>query len=86
MALTSSWQDAVVSFYLFQTGTQYQTNQQNLINNVLAPLPKFKWFVISGSQHCLTPNPSNYTIGGVNLWTWLTQEVTDNAAWVSRTQ
>lgn len=81
MALLSSVQDSVIAAYLGMLGIAFEIEVRKLALNVLSNQPNFKWFFIAGDTHTMLGNPSAASVGGTDLWTWLTAMVTDDASW-----
>jgi len=83
LALLSSLQDVVIRTYFFLDADQFQIALEALATDVLDPLPKFEHFFVAGDSHTMIGNPADFSVGELGLWTWLTQMVTDDAAWTS---
>jgi hypothetical protein len=83
MALLSSLQDGVIRVFFFLDGNQFQTALEALATDVLAPLPKFEHFFVAGQTHTMVGHPADFSVGDLGLWMWLTQMVTDDAAWTT---
>jgi hypothetical protein len=83
MAVLSSEMDSTISGYYMISGAQFQTDLNSLATQVLAPNGIHTFFV-NGNSHTMLGSPANYTTStNVNLWTFLSQMVTDNPSWVS---
>ena len=83
MALLSSLQDSVIRRFFFLTADQFQIALQAMATEVLDPLPKFEHFFVAGESHTMVGRPGDFSVGTLGLWTWITQMVTDDAAWTT---
>jgi hypothetical protein len=83
MGLLSSEQDKTIRSYLTLTATDFQAGLLSLASQVLDPQPRWKYFFVTGDTHTMLRDPKDFTTNGTVLWTWLTQLVTDDAAWTS---
>jgi len=82
MAVLSALQDSVISAFYLMLGPTFQTCLTRLTTDVLTPA-KVEHFYVTGTTHTMLGAPANFTVAGMNLWTWLTQMVTDDSAWAS---
>lgn len=80
MALLSSLQDATISSYLQLSAADFQTDLLAMATDRIDPLPKFRYFIVSGSTHGMLGVCCQ---NGTGLVSWLTQEVSDDPGWVS---
>lgn len=83
MALLSYTQDATIQKYLNQDATAFQANLYDLAAKRLDLLPLFHYYFVTGTTHTFLLKPGATTAQGIPLWTWLTQFVSDDAAWIS---
>ncbi len=83
MSLLSYTQDGVISSFLGITGTTFEASLASLTSEVIGPQPNFKSFVVTGGSHTMLGAPATTFTGGVQLSTWLTQEITGDAMWKS---
>jgi hypothetical protein len=83
LALLSSLQDEVIRNYFTISGPQFESGLRRLATEVLDPQPNFKYFFVTGSSHTMLGSPAQFTTGGVNLQTWLEQQIDDDPAWRS---
>ncbi len=99
MALLSYNQDAVISTYYGQiSGSTFEGYLNSLTTDVLAP-SHWGSFYLCGNSHTMLGDPGACAVGsgggcpttanncttsgGVQLWSWLTQMVTDDPSWAS---
>ncbi len=85
MALLSSEQDQTIRGYLLLSPSGFQTEINNLAKDVLDPRPNVRYFYVAGETHTMLGNVDAFTSSGTPLKTWLTQMVSDDAAWKSTT-
>jgi hypothetical protein len=83
MALLSSEEDSTVSAYFQVSESDYAVDLTALATDVLDPLGHFDHFFVAGTSHTMLGSPGSFTAGTTPLWTWLTQESTGDATWVS---
>lgn len=83
MALLSYTQDGTIQRYLAQDATTFQANLSELATKRLDTMPLFHYYIATGTTHTFLFKPGSTTAQGVPLWTWLTQFVNDDAAWLS---
>lgn len=83
MSLLSYEQDSVLPSYYEISESQFNTALNALVTDVIAPTSNVKYYFVPGSGHVLLFNPASYD-QGVNLVTWLGQQVGNNAAWTSQ--
>jgi hypothetical protein len=83
MSLISYEQDSVLPAYYQISESQFTTALGSLVTDVIAPTSNVKYYFVSGQGHVLLFNPSSFD-QGVNLVTWLGQQVDNNAAWTSQ--
>jgi hypothetical protein len=83
LALLSSTRDAVIRSFFLLTPTQFEGRLLRLANDVIAPLPNVKTFLVPGETHTMIGAPARFTAGGVGLVEWLRREVEDDPAWGS---
>jgi hypothetical protein len=84
MALLSSEQDATISGYLLMAQSTFETNLNELDAAVIEPSQQWNRFFVNGNSHTMIGSPGRFhTSDGVELWPWMTQMVTDDAAWDS---
>jgi len=83
MSLLSYEQDSVLPSYYGITETQFTTALGALVTDVIAPTSNVKYYFVPGSGHVLLFNPASYD-QGVNLVTWLAQQVDNTAGWTSQ--
>lgn len=82
-ALLSSLQDQTIRGYLLLSPSGFQTALLDLTATVIDPLPNFKYFLVPGETHTMLGHAADFSQGGVSLNTWMTQFVSDDAAWKS---
>jgi len=83
MSLLSYTQDGTISAFLGITGPTFQANLSSLTTEVIGPQPTFKSFVVPGGAHTMLGSPATTFAGGVQLSSWLTQEITGDSKWTS---
>jgi len=83
LALLSSTQDGVISWYFGLDGASFQAAQDRMLAEVLAPLPRARSFVVPGTGHTMLGGPAGFT-QGVPLLEWLSQAWSGDAAWASQ--
>jgi len=83
MSLLSFEQDSVLPSYYQISESQFTTALNALVTDVIAPTSNVKYYFVSGSGHVLVFNPASHT-QGVNLVTWLGQQVGNSGAWSSQ--
>lgn len=83
MALLSSLQDQTIRTYFALSPTDFQTDLLALATDRLDPTAAFRYFFVSGSTHTMLGHPAGFSQGTTSLLPWLTQLVTDDAAWAS---
>jgi hypothetical protein len=93
MSLLESEQDQTIDFFFFGIPLQpamFQAGINALATTHLDPTSNFRYFFVNGSTHTMifdpAMNPSTmmpFTSNNVQLLPWLTQQVTDDPAWVS---
>jgi hypothetical protein len=81
MALLSSLQDKTIRAYNAMSGPQFEAALRATASNVLQPLPRFKYFFVSGDTHTMLVHPVDFTSGTTGLWTWLEQMAGGDPAW-----
>ncbi len=94
MALLSSTQDATIrSFFgTFTTtypyvtpmdATTFESSLRSLAGAIedATPPGETHAFLVTGTSHTMLGAPANFTSQGTGLWTWLGQQVNDDAAW-----
>ena len=83
MSLLSYAQDPTISSFLGVTTTTFEANLASLSTEVIAPEPAFKTFVVPGMNHTMLGSPASTFAGGVQLSTWLGQQISGDAMWKS---
>jgi len=83
MSLLSYEQDSVLPSYYGISESQFTTALNALATDIIAPTSNVKYYFVPGSGHVLAFNPASYN-QGVNLVTWLAQQVGNSASWVSQ--
>jgi hypothetical protein len=83
MALLSYTQDMTISFFFQMPATTFQTGLHALATDTLSTLPTWRTYFQSGTSHTMLGNLAAHTQNGVALTTFLTQMVSDDAAWES---
>ena len=84
LALLESLQDGVIRQFYAMQPTDFQTNLLALAQTTLDPLPNFHYFFVPGETHTMEGDVANFTQNGVPLWSWMTQMVTNDAAWTTQ--
>jgi hypothetical protein len=83
LALLSSTQDTVIrAFFGYVDGSAFEAAVGRL-EAVIDPLPGARYFVVAGSSHTMLPAPAGFTSSGVELRTWLGQQLAGDPAWTS---
>jgi hypothetical protein len=82
-SLLSSLQDMTISGYLLLSKAGFQTAVLALASDVIDPLPRFKYFYVDGATHTMLGHPADFSTKGTSLWTFLGQQLSDDAAWKS---
>jgi hypothetical protein len=83
MSLISYTQDTVVPAYYQISGSQFTTALNSLVTDVIAPTSNVQYYFVGASGHVLLFNPAYYN-QGVNLVTWLGQQISNSGAWTSQ--
>lgn len=78
--ITSVW-DAVISSYLYLTPVGYQLALDDLATQVWANIPDLHAFRVMSATHAQLSDPTLVNQNGVNLFDWLGQAVSGDAAW-----
>jgi hypothetical protein len=85
LALLSSIQDATISTYFGLSASAFETDINALASMEIQPVTNARYFFVPGNTHTMLFNPADFTSqGGVALYDWLTQMVTDEATWASQ--
>lgn len=80
-SLLSYDQDKTISqFFLMLLPGIFAANLRGLMEDTLAPLPNFRYFVTSGSEHTMVHSLATKS-GDVALGTFLTEQITGSADW-----
>lgn len=82
-ALLSSLQDQTIRGYFLLTPEAFEAALLSLAQNVIDPLPNFRYFITSGQRHTMLGSPASHASAGTPLYDWLRQEVEDDPAWSS---
>jgi hypothetical protein len=82
LSLLSYEQDSVIPSYYGITASQFETDLLALGSGVITT-PNSKYFFVNAQGHVLLFNPASLT-QGVNLVTWLGQQVNDSSSWASQ--
>jgi Pectinacetylesterase len=82
LSLLSYEQDSVIPTYYGISSAQFQTDLLALAADVITT-PNSKYFFVGGSGHVLLFDPASQT-QGVNLLTWLGQQVNNVSGWASQ--
>ena len=83
LALLSSTQDLVIrSFLAYLDGPAFEAAIDRL-EGVLDPIPTARYFVVAGSTHTMLPAPATFNSAGVDLRSWLGQQLVGDPAWTS---
>jgi len=83
LALLSSTQDLVIrSFLGYLDGPTFEAAVGRL-EGVLEPIPGARYFVVPGTSHTMLPAPASYASAGVELRSWLGQQLAGDPAWTS---
>jgi len=83
LALLSSTQDEVIRAFFGALDALAFEAAIGRLEGALDPLPGVRYFVVAGTTHTMLPAPANFTAGGVELRTWLGQQLAGDAAWTS---
>jgi hypothetical protein len=83
MALLSSLQDQTIRTYFLLSPTGFQAALTMMAHDILDPAPNFHYFFVDGQTHTMLGQLPQFTSNGTALESWLTQEVTDDAAWAT---
>lgn len=84
MSLLSYTQDAVIRAYLGNVSeTNFQTSLYQLSASRFDASAQSRVFFVTGTSHVLLGNPGSISSQGTMLNTFLTRQVTDDAAWAS---
>jgi hypothetical protein len=83
LALLSSTQDGVIrAFFGYLDGSAFEAAIGRL-ELVLEPIPGARYFVVPGTSHTMLPTPASFTSSGVELRSWLGQQLAGDGAWAS---
>ena len=84
LALISSLQDATISNYYGESGPAFQNDLLSLATDVIDEIPSAHYFYVPGTRHTfLLSGPATGIAQGVDLVTWLGEQIDDSAGWVS---
>jgi hypothetical protein len=83
IALLSSRRDPVISAFLFQTPSGFESALLQLVDERILPLANGRAFLVDGNDHALLRKPGAYAAGGAALPSWLGQMVNDDPAWAT---
>jgi Pectinacetylesterase len=83
MSLISFTEDTVLPSYYGITQSQFTTALNSLVTDVIAPTSNVKYYFVGTQGHVLLFNPATFN-QGVNLVTWLAQQVGNSSSWTSQ--
>jgi len=86
IAQYSSYEDAVIQFFLDMNGTDLNSHLMattNALNTKYSD--RYKRFFINGDSHCFSSLENrNYTVNGQSYWEWVQAFLTDDPSWVDQ--
>jgi len=83
MSLLSFEQDSALPSFYGITAAQFSAALDALATHVIEPAPNVRYYFAPGSGHVLLVDPANFN-QGVNLVTWLGQQLDGSPAWKSQ--
>jgi hypothetical protein len=83
LALLSTTHDVVMRGFFVLDAPAFEAMIGRLAEDVIAPLPNARTFLVPGTGHTMLGAPAGYSADGVPLVEWLRQEVEDDPGWSS---